>query len=584
MADRLLDDEDRAAGSTVTTGHSSEGGVYVTEPALLLGAGFSADAGIPTTFEMPRRFRETLASKPQLLRFFDRLVDTLGGLENTDIESLLDALQLLCEPPQALTCLYRARRSFANLHLANDLRAELRQSLRSVCLPTLEAVRPLSAILKVFPEHYPLIITSNYDTCIELIAQDAGLNLSDGYNEEWRAEYLSAQWQRVRLLKVHGSILWYRSRTEVVRVPIRMSDTSPTFTGIDGQPLEPVMLYPGLKNSEFRDPFPQLRRRLEECLEKTDVLCVIGYSFRDDDLTSSVAKWAKSDGHLLIIVDPDGARLLQHLKRFGPRVAVFALKAEEFITYATQQGRGTLIPPASKYAGEYSTQLQYVADAGSQVYYPSFRDMYSGMVRGGFLEMALGLARACLRDGKVGWVTDGSPAPDEKVDAVDMVWMAAYADLRGETDLSQELLRRAAAGFTPGPAVSRNGDAVYGSLKPLRKDPPWEGLYPLLCAGGKSDWASVLRTVELFQQVSALPSLTQASRSAGTRSVGPTDATKLTELVALLRDQGVDPIQERREGGLDLAGYYDLGDSLRALLERRCVGRTTAGEPRASLS
>lgn len=104
----------------------------------------------------------------------------------------------------------------------------------------------------------------------------------DGFDIKWNPSLFEKTDVDVRLLKLHGSIMWYRTdRGDYVKIPI-MSHSAETRL-ITGERAETLILYP-MRKWEYAEPLLELLIQLKKKLEKAKFVFVVGYSFRDDHI------------------------------------------------------------------------------------------------------------------------------------------------------------------------------------------------------------------------------------------------------------------------------------------------------------
>ena len=143
----------------------------------------------------------------------------------------------------------------------------------------------LDPLAEFLESQRPLDVFSvNYDTCIELLCHTRRIKFTDGFGVEWRPSEFARDDIQLRLIKLHGSILWYETSTGAcVRIPVVPKTGEHTlFTHETAQPL---MLYPARKWG-YAEPLLHnlelFRVRLSQ--SSTRNIVVVGYSFRDEHL------------------------------------------------------------------------------------------------------------------------------------------------------------------------------------------------------------------------------------------------------------------------------------------------------------
>ncbi|WP_091303651.1 SIR2 family protein [Gemmobacter aquatilis] len=140
-------------------------------------------------------------------------------------------------------------------------------------------------------------VTTNYDTLIEDALSLERISYADGFSggaiAAWGEAILTAALADQRLkaiiIKLHGSIDWYRSGEENGRVfRVRYDDIYPRRSNENGN----VVIYPQSTKymASREDPFGYLFQRFRSILshDRQQVLYVCGYSFGDDHIDSII--------------------------------------------------------------------------------------------------------------------------------------------------------------------------------------------------------------------------------------------------------------------------------------------------------
>jgi SIR2-like domain len=144
------------------------------------------------------------------------------------------------------------------------------------------------------------IATLNYDRTIELACETAGVRCSTGI-ERW-IKGKGWAWPRkgVRLLKLHGSIDW---AWEQERRPLALPQNKIVVT--DDQDKPPALIFGRRAKLQAKGPFLALLAEFERRLGRSSQLVVIGYSFRDDHVNEVLRRWTGDDQRrTILVVDP----------------------------------------------------------------------------------------------------------------------------------------------------------------------------------------------------------------------------------------------------------------------------------------
>jgi hypothetical protein len=306
---------------------------------LFFGAGASVDAGIPDTYKFVDDFKakletftdtDDLLCNERLLEILDmqrRFNEKVFGEEKSrvDIEQLLDTLSHLINSDKDVL-LYSQDLSILDdpKGLGKDqltlLKKELEDFIRETVIVKEE--KRLEYLKELFKFSFPLEIYSvNYDTCIEQFCYVNHLRYSDGFNINWDAQNFNGDFD-VKHYKLHGSAIWYENKRtkECFKIPVQaFSEGKPTkLRLIYGEDVEPLLVYPAQKR-EYVEPLTELQLMFKDRImnKETQVLVIVGYSFRDDYIIHMLWDAARKNENLyVLIVNPDAQSLFDKRLRF----------------------------------------------------------------------------------------------------------------------------------------------------------------------------------------------------------------------------------------------------------------------------
>jgi len=335
-----------------------------SDSVVLLGAGASAEAGIPTTFAMTQRLVESINKRVQIEPLLSALHFVCGALlaydaasgknpfTGLDVERVFAAVELLAERNvlqvtpfvaswhPAVDALDTTKARVANFDrqlsealalpdsfnraglLIKDLidsetgtntngkvYAELAEAmireLRTLVATTPKASDYLRLLVEAGEQPGGLTIaTLNYDVSIEGVADSAGMPCSTGI-DEW-IENGRWRWpdEGVRLLKLHGSIDWVWG---VVRQnPAMLPQRELAVTrNPEREQRQPAVVFGQRGKLRAEGPFLGLLAEFETLLGRAKHLIVIGYSFRDDHVNEVITRWVnENDARRIIAIDP----------------------------------------------------------------------------------------------------------------------------------------------------------------------------------------------------------------------------------------------------------------------------------------
>lgn len=333
---------------------------------VLLGAGASQDAGVPTTFDMTeslaRRVGQSQGPFHPIVRAFNFVCGALlahdaakgmSPFSGLDVERVFAAVELLAErdtlevspfvaswhpavdildnrrnstPGSFNSKLSKAVENSPSLGGAHQLITELIDSrtgsaadgrtyqdlaetmvdeLRTLVATTPKDVGYLTPLAQAGGKPGGLTVVSlNYDLTVEQAAASAATPLTTGI-----AGWLeSGRWDwpdaGIRLLKLHGSIdwRWVSTDREEGYLPQRVLEVD-DHTPRRGS--RPAVVFGQRGKLQAAGPFLGLLAEFEKLLANVKRLVVIGYSFRDEHVNEVIARWtAEGLERTLCVVDP----------------------------------------------------------------------------------------------------------------------------------------------------------------------------------------------------------------------------------------------------------------------------------------
>lgn len=200
-----------------------------------------------------------------------------------------------------------------------------------------DRVEYLSSLLELQRKQRRLVIaTLNYDNAVELLFRDRGSPdlLSTGIAEWAATGQLDHSRDGVLLLKLHGSIDWEREDSAGQSMPQYKVRKVPE-SRIKTEGFKPAVVFGGRNKLTADGPFLDLLRAFRNKLQESELLTVVGYSFRDDHINAIISQWLNQDvGHQLRVIDPgfqSGSSVYGDLllERCSTRLTVIKKKAGE---------------------------------------------------------------------------------------------------------------------------------------------------------------------------------------------------------------------------------------------------------------
>ena len=288
------------------------------QTALFLGAGASSFVHQPTTEGLLNNLVRKHRSDPLI-------ADILSNqeLKDKDIEILYNYIEkeLLCEQSNLINKMqYKLPdgKIFSGSSIMQEIH-NLQSSIRDLLLQSfkfepedsrqvLAVYEKLEDFIKDQGDNELKIITTNYDLIIEESYAQIGRQIINGFlwspshrkgywRNKWKCDSNDDNSNPIRLVKLHGSISWHREdngENEIVELG-----------GVGYRNMShDIMIMPTLTKKDYtQQPFSSLTEQFKNILNKIDVLIIIGYSYRDNELNAMI-KERLSNGLVVISISP----------------------------------------------------------------------------------------------------------------------------------------------------------------------------------------------------------------------------------------------------------------------------------------
>jgi hypothetical protein len=173
------------------------------------------------------------------------------------------------------------------------------------------------------------LLTLNHDIVLEKyldahsVKYTAGFESPENNYHYWSPEVFADPSYRVRLLKLHGSVNWFRYQSSAAtgkNDPVGTADDGRHWLIKDpngelgfrdhGRPVLLVGTFNKMMEYSYRI-FADLFCQFRHALRGTDLLIVCGYSFRDPGINEQVSEWADSSQEKVMVVihaDPEALK------------------------------------------------------------------------------------------------------------------------------------------------------------------------------------------------------------------------------------------------------------------------------------
>lgn len=305
---------------------------------ILLGAGASMNAGIPTAYKM------SIEISKQITQFAAPYGDTglfnelkkfaffvAGGMllrqgsmgkdpfYGVNVEELFQALQMLKEKNRLVISglvtwhpeieeLWRKKsgvNSDAYEQFFQDLERLFARALINLTnIPDPAKVSYLRPLLQPLSHQNKLVVaTLNYDRSFEIMADQVGQAYTSVINDI----SVLQQPDGLFLLKVHGSIDWKVGETPTssshpLAIPLVRQATA---TEMNDRNYSPGIIFGAGNKLTAEGPYLGLLRAFQQELAAASRLTIVGYSFADEHINEFIGRWINSNvSHVLTIIDP----------------------------------------------------------------------------------------------------------------------------------------------------------------------------------------------------------------------------------------------------------------------------------------
>lgn len=320
------------------------------ELIILLGAGTSVEAGIPASRQMIAEV-ETLLDSDQTWKSYRQLYQfvkaSLIGAEvmrgkavsEPDIERVVNTLSELAKNTECALYPFMSGWHQRLIELAgNDFkevkafRSLILHRLRDwISLESYSKTRYYEAFFKLREElKFAIRVFSlNYDLCLENNTNGRELEVGfDPQSEVWdfrRFESREETAPDIYLYKLHGSINWYRDRSQGNILKISAAPHA-----------SPDLIFGTDYKMQYIDPYLFYAYELRRFSLESKVILAIGYSFRDDHINGIIAQALQNDpARVLIAVSPNASKDVVAVKEVSTQCRAIDKTAAAFLTGVT---------------------------------------------------------------------------------------------------------------------------------------------------------------------------------------------------------------------------------------------------------
>jgi len=298
------------------------------ELIILIGAGCSADAGIPTSFKMNKNLEDLIQHDSQWRQFKELYyflkssilyADGIGGVyENRfDIERLVNVLNELQKKENSILYPFIGSWNPRLLELAGydfKILKEFKEKILETLKDWVQLEDYSNALYyeNFFRLQYECnfslrIFSLNYDLCFEKNlpgSKDLERGFGDNKVWDWRRFERSEHYEpNIYLYKLHGSIDWERRESE-----------GNIVKEVDKIPKIPDLIFGTNYKLQYIDPYLFYAYELRKFSLEAKLILTIGYSFRDEHINGILFQALKADKERkIMIVSPGADKIKQRL-------------------------------------------------------------------------------------------------------------------------------------------------------------------------------------------------------------------------------------------------------------------------------
>ena len=298
--------------------------------ALFLGAGASVFVNQPTTKELLDRVRDKYSSRSDLYGGSrEPVLDILTNCGLDDVEQVYSCIDAICDLQRYVSKPIRDKihyklGNYTNYMALSTGLSTLRSAIRDVLVESFQiegsVVRDIAQVynkLWLFITNTGSdkfqIITTNYDLVIENYCGHAKRECINGFTKHssppkgiWTDNWSQTTTHPIDLIKLHGSINWQKEDNEENNI-IELGASGHRNINSD------VMIVPTLGGKKYHSaPFSNLMHRFEDTLKNIDMLIVIGFSYRDEEINKIIGELTKKN-LVLISISPTSDEDIRHI-------------------------------------------------------------------------------------------------------------------------------------------------------------------------------------------------------------------------------------------------------------------------------
>jgi hypothetical protein len=280
----------------------------------LLGAGVSIPAGLPGITNLTEKFFKEFHNdlhRNKVLILRDIAKDYYN---RDDLETFLSILHKL-KNPRDLNMFLKTY-EVTEIIDEKDL-VEIIHSTQKFIRENLEDIKTIDYLSHFrYLKGCTDIFTLNYDSLFEIVWEKGNIPYTDGFSPFWNPELFESNDFRYKLYKLHGSLHWFETSSgKLIKIPIKGLDTS-KLKYITDESLSEILIYPTIQKDKGSLIYDSLNHIFFEFLNRYDLCIIIGYSFRDEDISNKIVESIKKNDRLwIVLVSPNSEETIDIIKK-----------------------------------------------------------------------------------------------------------------------------------------------------------------------------------------------------------------------------------------------------------------------------
>lgn len=265
---------------------------FAERPVVVLGTGATIPHGLPSMPTLADQLLATITGHPEGWDDFSKRLE-----ETKDLERALHDVQI---PQETVEILVRRTWEIVS---TEDLLFYKRLLNGEVCFPLSNL---FGHLLRTADAHLQ-VVTTNYDRVAEYAANKVGAYASTGVTAGWLQRFVATCVNRERapspgfeglvtILKVHGSLDWFRDITDdVIAIPLAQNVPDD---------MKPLVVTPGVSKYRevHKDPFRTVMSAADTVLRGATCYVCIGYGFNDEHVQPVLVNRVRKEDIPLVLI------------------------------------------------------------------------------------------------------------------------------------------------------------------------------------------------------------------------------------------------------------------------------------------